>query len=175
MLNKTQVFEKFNNVANRYDLMAAFNPGYSKHLRWSARRLGLGKDSRILDLCCGTGLSTKALCLEYPNAKIDALDASEGMLERARAKSYPGAEVHFVHGDAMDPKAAGIVGPYDGILMAYGIRNVPDADLCLRRLFELLKPGGRLCLHEYSVADSLSSKVVWNAVSWGVIIPLWCA
>ena len=42
----------------------------------------------------------------------------------------------------------------------------------LLALFELLAPGGVLCMHEYSVADSTKSRVVWNAVTLGMIIPL---
>jgi ubiquinone/menaquinone biosynthesis C-methylase UbiE len=147
------------------------NPGYSRHLRMSAARLRLGPNASILDLCCGTGLSTEALVSVYPEAAITGLDASEGMLERARQKSWP-AHVRFVHGDAMHPAAsAGVEPPFDGILMAYGIRNVPDADACLARLRELLVPGGVICFHEFSVADSRLRTMVWNAVSYGVIIP----
>ena len=145
------------------------NPGYSKHLRMSARRLGVPAEATLLDLCCGTGVSTAALRDVYPRAEITALDASEGMLVKARTKRHLRAS--WPLGDAMDPAAAGAEGPYDGILMAYGIRNVPDADACLERLFALLKPGGRICFHEYSVADSPVRKAVWNAVTLGVIIP----
>jgi ubiquinone/menaquinone biosynthesis C-methylase UbiE len=55
--------------------------------------------------------------------------------------------------------------------MAYGIRNVPDADLCLDRLHDLLVPGGVICFHEYSVADSVVTTAIWNAVTLGIIIP----
>jgi ubiquinone/menaquinone biosynthesis C-methylase UbiE len=71
----------------------------------------------------------------------------------------------------MEPEEAGIRGPFDGILMAYGIRNVPDPDLCLKRLYRLLRPGGSICFHEYSVADSVWSRAVWNAVTLGIVIP----
>jgi ubiquinone/menaquinone biosynthesis C-methylase UbiE len=72
----------------------------------------------------------------------------------------------------MDPEAVGVRGPFDGILMAYGIRNVPDRDLCLARVLRLLAPGGVAAFHEYSVADSRAARLMWNAVSLGVIIPL---
>jgi ubiquinone/menaquinone biosynthesis methyltransferase len=167
---RTDVPDAFNLVAGRYDLLTALNPGYRKHLRWSARRLGLEAGSRVLDLCCGTGLSTEAVALEVPNARIVGLDASAGMLAIARRKEFS-TEVQFVLGDAMEPEEAGIRGPFDGILMAYGIRNVPDPDLCLKRLYRLLRPGGSICFHEYSVADSAWSRAVWNAVTLGVVIP----
>jgi ubiquinone/menaquinone biosynthesis methyltransferase len=167
---RTDVPDAFNQVAGRYDLLTALNPGYRKHLRWSARRLGLDPGSRVLDLCCGTGLSTEALAAEVPNADIVGLDASAGMLAIARKKEFA-AEVQFVLGDAMEPEVTGIRGPFDGILMAYGIRNVEDPDVCLARLYRLLRPGGTICFHEYSVADSTWSRAVWNAVTLGVVIP----
>ena len=159
---KAQVPSAFDVVAGRYDLLTSANPGYHKHLRYSAERLNAPERARILDLCCGTGASTAALRRIYPDAEITGLDASVGMLKRARRKSL-GAR--FVWGDAMDPAAAGCTGPYDGILMAYGIRNVPDMDTCLTNLLTLIAPGGRIVFHEYSVADSLRSRVTWNLVN----------
>lgn len=170
-LEKQGVPKQFNKVATSYDLLVKLNPGYLKHLRWSAQRLEMPPNARILDLCCGTGLSTEALVKVYPNAEITGLDASEGMLAEARKKPELRRAVFF-HGDAMNPReSAGLDGEFDGILMAYGIRNMPDADLCLERLMGLLKPGGRICFHEYSVNDSRIAKTLWNAVTLGVIIP----
>jgi ubiquinone/menaquinone biosynthesis C-methylase UbiE len=160
----------FDRVARSYDLLCALNPGYKKHLRLSASRLEVARDARLLDLCCGTGLSTEALRTVHPNAAIDALDSSPGMLALAREKRLE--RVRWLEGDAMNPAAAGAAGPYDGILMAYGIRNVPDADLCLARLLELLRPGGTIVFHEYSVAASAVSRAVWRTVSSAVILPL---
>ena len=167
---KRLIAGEFDRVAGRYDLLNTLNPGYAKHLRWSAERLGLVEQARILDLCCGTGLSTEALRETYPRAVITGMDASAGMLARARGK--PDLEnITWLQGDAMDPVAAGARGPFDGIFMAYGIRNVPDPDLCLRRLHGLLAAGGALCLHEYSVAGSPRARLIWNLVTTGVILP----
>jgi len=169
---KQAVPHEFDRVAARYDLLTGMNPGYKKHLRWSAERMRMrpGRDITLLDLCCGTGLSTEALVKTYPRAAITGLDASAGMLAVAAKKSWA-REVRWVCGDAMDPAASDVAGPVDGILMAYGIRNMPDADLCLRRLFDLLRPGGTICFHEYSVRDSIKSRMIWNTVALGIIIP----
>lgn len=167
---KTVPFE-FNRISSSYDVLTGMNPGYSRHLMMSAERLRLNSSSRVLDLCCGTGLSTAAVRNVYPFADIVAMDASEGMIAEARRKPLA-EEVNFLLGDAMNPAAVpGAEGPFDGILMAYGIRNMPDPDLCLSRLFELLKPGGSVCFHEYSVADSRRSRAIWNGVCLGIIIP----
>ncbi|MCB9568851.1 MAG: class I SAM-dependent methyltransferase [Myxococcales bacterium] len=170
LTEKRRVPDAFDRVARRYDLLTGLNPGYRRHLRMSAERLHLAADAAILDLCCGTGLSTAALRRVYPRATITALDASPGMLEVAAKKPWA-SEVRWLCGDAMDPAAAGAVGPFDGILMAYGIRNVPDADACLARLLGLLAPGGAICFHEYSVRDSRWARTIWNLVAGGIIIP----
>jgi ubiquinone/menaquinone biosynthesis C-methylase UbiE len=161
---------RFDRVASTYDLLTGLNPGYHRHLRLSASRLGAPARPRILDLCCGTGASTEAILATYPDAEVVALDASRGMLAEARRKlSLRGVEL--VQGDATDPEAAGIEGPFDGVLMAYGIRNLLQRDEALVRVLSLLAPGSRACFHEYSVADSCRSRIVWDAVCLGLIVP----
>ena len=160
----------FNQVAHAYDLLVSLNPGYRRHLRLSARRLALSPGARILDLCCGTGQSTVALRRVYPDAALVALDAAGDMLQVAQARPEL-AGVQFIHGDAMDPRAAGVAGRFDGILMAYGIRNVIDADACLAAVRELLAPHAAVCFHEYSVAGSAVSRTVWRTVTNTVVRP----
>ena len=161
----------FNRVASAYDLLVALNPGYRRHLRLSARRLRLAPAARILDLCCGTGQSTLALRAVYPRATLVGLDVAADMLQVARARSEL-AGVTLLHGDATDPRGAGVAGTFDGILMAYGIRNVAAPDTCLAAVRELLAPGAPVCFHEYSVAGSRWSRVVWRAVTTLIVTPL---
>jgi len=166
-----QLAHDFDDVAPRYDLLQRFNPGYHANLVRSASRLQAPARGRILDLCCGTGLSTEALATVYPHAEIVGLDQSSGMLAVARTKRAL-ANVRFVQGDAMDPERSGATGPFDAIFMAYGIRNVPDPDLCLSRLRAQLAPHGRIAFHEYLVSESIVARAIWNAVSAAIIVPL---
>lgn len=161
----------FNRVADAYDLLVALNPGYRRHLALSARRLQLAPDARILDLCCGTGQSTLALRAAYPHATLVGLDMAADMLQVARTRPEL-AGVTFLHGDATDPRGAGVDGEFDGILMAYGIRNVTARDTCLAALRELLAPGAPVCFHEYSVAASRWSRLVWRLVTTLIVTPL---
>ena len=163
----------FDAAAFAYDRLVGANPGYHEHLRLSARRMRLpdvGRDLRLLDAGCGTGASTAALLAAAPHAEIVAADASGQMLARARAKRWP-PSVTFVHAPVERLAAAGVRGPFDGILAAYLIRNVADPDSVLRDLRGLLRPGGTLAVHEYSVADSVAARAVWQAVCTAVIIP----
>ncbi|MFK7989478.1 MAG: class I SAM-dependent methyltransferase [Sandaracinaceae bacterium] len=161
----------FDGVASTYDLLTGLNPGYHRHLMRSAERLSIRTPNpRLLDLCCGTGASTEALKRVYPDADIVGLDASSGMLAEAEAK--PGLDaVDFRLGDATDPRASGIVGDFDGVLMAYGIRNLPEPDRALRNIHGMLRPGATAVFHEYSVADSPVRAAIWDAVCLGIIVP----
>lgn len=167
---QSSVSGEFNRVAKAYDFLTGLNPGYQRHLRASAKRLSLPPQAKILELCCGTGISTLAIRKTYPDAHITALDFSAGMLEQAKKKPKLDG-VEWIHGDATNPARFGVVGPFDAIYMACGIRNIPDPDLCLANLFTLLRPGGKLCVHEYSVADSRYSQAVWNAVTMSTRFP----
>jgi ubiquinone/menaquinone biosynthesis C-methylase UbiE len=132
---------------------------------------GTGEGLRLLDAGCGTGASTAALLAVAPGAEIVAVDASRGMLDEARSKSWP-ASVRFVHGRIEDLAELGVTGPFDGILAAYLIRNLADPDAQLATFRALLRPGGTLAVHEYSVRDSAVARAVWSAVCWGIIIPM---
>lgn len=129
-----------------------------------------GKGLRLLDIGCGTGASTAALLRQAPHAEIVGVDGSAGMLARARAKDWPDT-VSFVQSRAEDLAEAGVTGPFDGILAAYLVRNLPDPDPVLRSLRALLTPGGVFAAHEYSVRDSRRATAIWNLVSSAVIIP----
>jgi ubiquinone/menaquinone biosynthesis C-methylase UbiE len=172
-LSSNEIPGAFDVGAPAYDKLVDANPGYHMHLRLSAQRMRIphgGKGLRLLDAGCGTGASTAALLTAAPQAEIVAVDASGGMLAEARAKSWP-SSVSFVRCRIEDLAEAGVSGPFDGILAAYLVRNVDDKDGQLRRFRELLRPGGTLAVHEYSVRDSKLATAVWNTVCTTVIIP----
>jgi ubiquinone/menaquinone biosynthesis C-methylase UbiE len=172
-LPRGEVPSAFDVGAAAYDRLVGANPGYHAHLRLSARRMrlpGRGEGLRLLDAGCGTGASTAALLAVAPHAEIVGVDASEGMLDEARARQWP-ASVRFVHGRVEELREHGIDGPFDGILAAYLVRNLSDPDAQLRTFRTLLRPGATLAVHEYSVRDSPAARLIWHAVCWGIIIP----
>lgn len=171
------VTDEFDHAAAVYDRLVAANPGYHRDLRRSARRLrlpGRGSGLLLMDLGCGTGASTAALLHEYPRARIVGVDASQGMLYAAAAKEWPeNVTFHLARAEDLTPEwAEGLLGgPADAVFAAYLVRNVPDPGALLERVRAVLRPGGRLALHEYSVTDSVSAQAVWTAVCWSVVIP----
>lgn len=163
----------FDAGAVAYDRLVRANPGYHPHLRRSARRMRLPGDGdglRLLDAGCGTGASTAALLTVAPKADIVAVDASRGMLDVAAGKKWP-PSVQFVHAPIEKLTDYGVTGPFDGILAAYLVRNLAEPDNQLQQFRALLRPGGTLAVHEYSVRDSRAATGVWHAVCWGIIIP----
>ncbi|WP_228973041.1 class I SAM-dependent methyltransferase [Streptomyces sp. DH12] len=173
LLRDNDLATAFDRAAPAYDRLTAANPGYHADLRRSARRLALpdgGAGLRVLDLGCGTGSSTRALLDAAPRARITAVDASAGMLRRALAKTWPD-NVRFLHLTAEEVAAAAGEAPYDAVFAAYLFRNVTDPDDVLTSVRALLRPGGRLAVHEYSLSGSPVHRALWNAVCRGVIIP----
>ncbi|MEU1661639.1 class I SAM-dependent methyltransferase [Streptomyces griseofuscus] len=164
----------FDHASRTYDTLVAANPGYHAHLRRSVRRLGLpvpGQGLRLLDLGCGTGASTAALRSVLPAARITAADASAGMLQRAAAKPWADG-VTFVHSPAEQLPQAGVRGPFDAVLAAYLFRNVTDPDAVLATVRELLRPGGRLAVHEYTLSGRHTDRAVWTLVCRGLVQPV---
>jgi ubiquinone/menaquinone biosynthesis C-methylase UbiE len=164
---------EFDAAAASYDRLVAASPGYHDNLARSAHRMqlpGQGAGLHLLDLGCGTGASTAALLAAAPQATITAVDASAGMLARARQAGWP-QRVSFVHSRAEDLAAAGVHGPFDGIFAAYLVRNLPDPDPVLAGLRDLLAPGAPLAIHDYALDGRARSRAIWTAVCWTVIIP----
>jgi ubiquinone/menaquinone biosynthesis C-methylase UbiE len=179
MITTENLAAAFDEVAPRYDLMVALNPGYHTHLRAAAdalvERIRRTSTVQIVDLGCGSGASTRAALRAAQAAGVQAgivgVDASAGMIEQARTKDWPG-DVRFQVGQAQDIAAAREA-PVDGVFAAYLFRNIADRDALLAGLFEMLADHGVLVIEEYSIAgSSLWTRAVWTAVCWLVIIPL---
>ncbi|MGB8380875.1 MAG: class I SAM-dependent methyltransferase [Dermatophilaceae bacterium] len=175
----------FDRAAPTYDAMVALSPGYHDQLRSAgeaaAEALGrsAGPEVTALDLGCGSGASTRELLAALTalveggstGVTLTGVDASAGMLAQARAKTWPPG-VSFVHDDALAFLRTKPAGSTDAVLTAYLLRNVPDRDALLDEVRRVLRPGGVLVVHDYSVAGSRRAQLVWALVCHLVIIPL---
>lgn len=170
--NKVLVPKEFNKIASKYDLATSLSQGYQTDLDTSAKRMQLKGDERVLDLCCGTGKSTAACLAFLPNGKVVGVDNSEGMLLEANQKfkkEISTGKVSFELQDAMllDFPAES----FDAVYMAYGLRNMPDYKKSVQIIHRVLKPDGKLCIHDYSLADTWWSKGYWSVLGYGFIVP----
>ncbi len=192
-ITTANVFEAFDRAADRYDLMVGLNPGYHDHLRTAAEALAerLPRPSgsngaalvRLADLGCGSGASTRALLnatqARGVRASIVGVDASAGMLEQARAKSWPPGisfEIGLAEELAFARESWGLGDRVPGVFSAYLFRNVTERDKVLAAVFDLLDDDGTFVVQEYSVSASSLAALVWSLVCWAVVIPLsWVA
>jgi SAM-dependent methyltransferase len=111
--------------------------------RAALRRALPDPGAKVLDAGAGTGaLSLLAAELGYD---VTALDLSEGMLSKARAKAAAnGIELTFVVGPAADPPP----GPFDAVMERHVVWTMPDPVKVLRAWLDVMVPGGRLVLFE---------------------------
>jgi demethylmenaquinone methyltransferase/2-methoxy-6-polyprenyl-1,4-benzoquinol methylase len=112
-------------------------------------------ESRVLDLCCGTGDLTAALLTLRPatSEPVIGLDFSAKMLTRAEAK-FRGANVQWVEGDAMALPYADK--SFDLVTAAFGFRNLTNYAAGLAEIHRVLRPGGSIGILECNQPDGLS-------------------
>ena len=170
--DKLQVPFEFNRIARRYNLATSLSQGYSSDLDLSVHRMQLRGDEYLADLCCGTGKSTIACLHAVPGGKVLGVDLSDEMLNQAVAHVlpvFPGRVVFRRQNimDIDDPDNS-----FDAIFMAYGIRNMPDYHSVLKNLYRMLRPGGVIAFHEYSIRDTALSRVYWAILGYGMILPV---
>lgn len=171
--NKTTVPYEFNRVAKKYDLATFLSQGYQSDLQRSVDRIELNGDELLLDLCCGTGKSTICCLNNLVGGKVIGIDNSEEMLrvaEEKYGKQFERERLEFLQKDVMELDYDD--NTVDAIFMAYGIRNMPDYNNCLQNLLRILKPGGQIALHEYSLNRNFFSHLYWKVLGYGIVIPI---
>lgn len=141
----------FDGIAERYDLLNrllsfGIDQGWRRRC---ARALRLYPQARILDLATGTGdLALEILKLE-PRADVIGLDPSPRMLAIAAHKATErGARLTLLRSEA--ERLPFLPGAFDGVAMAFGIRNLPDRLQALREMGRVTRPGGRISILELS-------------------------
>lgn len=111
-----------------------------------SRALGSGPSQRVLDLACGPGEHARRLAAE--GYEVVGLDASEAMLEQARAEPVP-ANLRFVLGDVREI-AAVTEGSFGGAVCLGNalphLRTGDDLSRMARGLRERLLPGAPFLL-----------------------------
>lgn len=171
--NKTAVPKEFNKIARKYDMATGLSQGYQADLHRSAAYLGLQGHENVLDLCCGTGKSTQGVLPFITSGKVTGVDNSEEMLQVAREKFATEIAAGKLVLDLQDAMQLTYTdGTFDAIFMAYGLRNMPDYDKCLENLYRILKPGGKLVIHDYSLSDTWYSRPYWWVLGNVFIVPI---
>ena len=167
--------EMFDAIAPRYDLLnRLLSLGIDQRWRRElVRRLELPPSARVLDHATGTADLALLIARSVPGASVLGLDPSMEMLRIGRGKVQAAGladRIELRRGDAerLDDVPSG---SFDGVSMAFGIRNVPDRARALAELRRVTRPGGRVAILELSeprtgVLGPLARWHVHTVVPW---------
>ena len=148
-----QIRRTFDTIAPGYDRLNRYL-SLCLDLSWRRRALHalrLPESAKILDVATGTGDFALELAKQFPDAEVTGVDLSEAMLEGARRKGERAgvaSRIRLVQGNILEtpfPAAS-----YDLVTAAFGVRNFSDIAAGLRKMADVLKPGGRLLVLELS-------------------------
>jgi demethylmenaquinone methyltransferase/2-methoxy-6-polyprenyl-1,4-benzoquinol methylase len=145
-LPEGQVQAMFDRIAGPYDAMNSVMTA-GLHHKWRSRAADLarvGPGSRALDVATGTGdLAIELAGRVAPGGEVVGSDFSNGMLDRARAKS---AGVRWELGNALAlpyPDDS-----FDAATVGFGARNFSDLEQGLSEMVRVVRPGGRVVVLE---------------------------
>ena len=138
----------FSESAPRYDFLTRML-SFGIDRRWrkqTVKRMALPEGARHLDLCCGTG--GLALGFVGAGAAVTGADFALPMLPLARAKANgQSPPLEWLQADAQslpfDTDA------FDGVSIAFGIRNVENPQRGIAECHRVLRPGGKLAVLEF--------------------------
>jgi demethylmenaquinone methyltransferase/2-methoxy-6-polyprenyl-1,4-benzoquinol methylase len=149
-----RVGEVFSSVADKYDLMNDVMSFGIHHLwkRFTLEMCGLRPGHKVLDLAGGTGdLALMEAEMVGESGRVVLADINAEMLQRGRDriidKGYFDRVSPLQCNAEMLPFADD---SFDCITIAFGLRNVTDKGRALASMRRVLKPGGRLCVLEFS-------------------------
>ena len=177
-----EIRDSFDAIARRYDITnRVISCGVDLHWRRVAVRTftDLPRGGRVLDLACGTCDLALDLLRHRPDARVVGADLSRAMLDLAARKvpvalAARGAGAARGDGATRGSTAVPLVnapaealpfadGAFDGAMIAFGIRNVPDYRKGLSEMLRVLRPGGRIVVLEFSTPPS---RLLWRAYNW---------
>jgi demethylmenaquinone methyltransferase/2-methoxy-6-polyprenyl-1,4-benzoquinol methylase len=147
-----RVGEVFDRVAERYDLMNDLM-SLGLHRTWKAFAVSVARPrpgERFLDVATGSGDLALSLGRRLlPGGEVWLSDVNRSMLQRGRDRvADRGLLAPAVQCDAERlPFPAGY---FDGVTVAFGLRNMTHKEAALAEMARVLKPGGRLIVLEFS-------------------------
>ncbi len=156
----------FNRSAANYDRVEsamAFGTG-----SWYRRRAliasGLRRGMRVVDVGVGTGLvAREAASIVGDACLVTGVDPSSGMLANAKVP----AGVKLLIGSAekipIDDASA------DFLSMGYALRHLDDLAAAFAEFYRVLKPGGLLCVLEFTLPEGSLSRALLKGYMRGVV------
>jgi len=151
---KLRVRRVFDSVAPRYDLMNDVMSGGLHRLwkRFTIAKTGLLRGQTTLDVAAGSGDLAVGLARRVGRSgRVVVTDINASMLAVGRDRLIDAGfagNVDYVLCDAESLPFA--PSSFHCVTIGFGLRNVTDKDRALASFFNVLKPGGRLLVLEFS-------------------------
>ena len=164
---KEEVAEMFNNISKRYDFLNHFlSLGIDKLWRKKAvKQLKELNPERMLDIATGTGDFAVALLKLNPK-EIIGVDISSGMLEvgndKMRKRGYSD-KIKLILGDSENLQFDDSY--FDGVTVAFGVRNFENLEKGLGEMLRVIKPGGKAVILEFSKPKKFPIKQLFGFYS----------
>jgi trans-aconitate 2-methyltransferase len=129
-------------------------------------------DEKVLDVGCGDGKITADISKYVPEGSVTGIDLSLAMLEWAQKQYHPleYPNLTFLEGEFLAPPVAG---PFDLIVSFCALQHCSDPQSALKKLYALLRPGGKLLILVPAMANTAWSQArttVQNRPTWA---PYW--
>ena len=168
---KEQVAEMFDNIAPKYDFLNHFlSFGIDKIWRRKAIRLLIRHaPANILDVATGTG-DFAIESLKTGAQEIVGVDISEEMLNYGRIKINAMGVSKRITLQGGDAEELGFADNYfEAVTVAFGVRNFENLSEGLRELYRVLKPGGIVCILEFSKPSVFPVKQFYSFYSFYIL------
>ena len=143
--NKSAIEEMFNSISSKYDFLNDIF-SFGLHRFWKRKLLDILNPTfgeKWIDLCCGTG-DMSILLARYMKSSENIIgidSASQALLVAKKRSKENYSSIEWINSDALKTGLTSY--QFDGLLMAYGLRNLSSSEDGLREAFRILKPGGR--------------------------------
>lgn len=150
---KSQVSEMFDRIAGRYDFMNRFlSAGIDKIWRRKAiNRFKKDQVHLLLDVATGTADMAISAVRTLPVTRIIGIDISPKMLEIGREKIKKEGLDNKIELSGGDGETINFPdNTFDGVMVAFGVRNFEHLEKGLREILRVLKPGAQLVVLEFS-------------------------
>ncbi len=163
----------FHSVAQKYDLMNDLM-SFGIHRLWKRFAIdctGVRKGQKVLDIAGGTGDLTRYFADQVgENGQVVLADINDTMLQVGRDKLLNqgvGNRVCYVQADAQNLPF--MANTFDSVTISFGLRNVTDKQQALASMYQVLKPGGRLMILEFSKPQHEMLTRLYDAYSFNVL------
>ena len=170
---QTRVREVFDSVADRYDVMNDLMSAGLHRLwkRFTLARTGLRPGQRALDVACGSGDLGQGMAHQVgPGGLVVLSDINAAMLAQGRDKLMNrGIVSNVAYAQANAEGLPFADSSFHCVTIGFGLRNVTDKAAALAAMYQVLKPGGRLLVLEFSQLQVQALQPLYDLYSFKLL------